>query len=39
MASKTLAGECGFASVDVMRRAFVRVTGMTPGVYGRLFTR
>lgn len=39
MASKILAGECGFASVDVMRRAFVRVTGMTPGVYGRLFTR
>ncbi|MGB9098844.1 GlxA family transcriptional regulator [Erwinia sp.] len=39
VASKTLAGQCGFASVDVMRRTFARVTGTTPGVYGRLFAK
>ena len=33
--AKVVSGECGFSGVDVMRRAFTRVTGMTPGVYSR----
>ena len=33
---KTLAERCGFASSDVMRRTFVRVTGLTPTLYRRL---
>lgn len=35
LAAKVVATECGFSGVDVMRRAFTRVTGMTPGVYTR----
>lgn len=33
--AKVVSAECGFSGVDVMRRAFFRVTGMTPGVYKR----
>ncbi|MEM6049904.1 AraC family transcriptional regulator [Erwinia sp. P7711] len=33
--AKVVSSECGFSGVDVMRRAFTRVTGMTPGVYTR----
>lgn len=33
---KPRADRCGFASSDVMRRTFVRVTGLTPTLYRRL---
>lgn len=35
---KTIASQCGYASCDVLRRAFVKRTGMTPSVYRRFNT-
>lgn len=36
---KTIPAACGYRSTDVMRRAFVKVTGMTPSVYRKMFMR
>ncbi|TXI85421.1 MAG: helix-turn-helix domain-containing protein, partial [Cupriavidus sp.] len=33
LAPKQVAAECGFASVDTLRRAFLRVVGVTPADY------
>ena len=33
LAPKQVAGECGFSSVDTLRRAFMRVVGVTPADY------
>ena len=33
---KTIAGQCGYSSCDVLRRAFTKRTGMTPSMYRRL---
>jgi transcriptional regulator GlxA family with amidase domain len=32
---KQVAAQCGFASVDTLRRAFVRLVGITPAEYGK----
>lgn len=34
--AKTIAARCGFSGPDVMRRAFTRMTGMTPVMYSKL---
>ncbi|OCQ54284.1 HTH-type transcriptional regulator CdhR [Photorhabdus australis subsp. thailandensis] len=34
---KAIPGACGYRSSDVMRRAFVKNTGMTPSVYRKIF--
>jgi len=34
--AKTLALQCGFSGADVMRRAFSRVTGITPAAYRKM---
>ncbi|KUQ84812.1 GlxA family transcriptional regulator [Enterobacter genomosp. O] len=36
---KVMALQSGFSCVDVMRRVFVRVTGMTPAAYSRMTSR
>ncbi|MFU0853698.1 GlxA family transcriptional regulator [Kluyvera cryocrescens] len=33
---KTIASQCGYASADVLRRAFIKRVGMTPSMYRRL---
>ena len=33
---KTIASQCGYASCDVLRRAFIKRVGMTPSMYRRL---
>jgi transcriptional regulator GlxA family with amidase domain len=33
LAPKQVAAECGFSSVDTLRRAFLRVVGVTPADY------
>lgn len=33
---KTIASQCGYASSDVLRRAFIKRVGMTPSMYRRL---
>jgi transcriptional regulator GlxA family with amidase domain len=33
LAPKQVAAECGFSSVDTLRRAFMRVVGVTPADY------
>ncbi len=38
-APKEVAASCGFANVDVMRRAFARRVGVTPAAYKRQFAR
>jgi len=35
MTPKQVAARCGFASVDTLRRAFVRHVGVSPAVYRR----
>jgi transcriptional regulator GlxA family with amidase domain len=35
---KQIASDVGFGSVDVMRRAFVRLLGITPGRYRNQFS-
>ena len=34
---KAIPAACGYHSADVMRRAFVKVTGMTPSLYRKMF--
>ena len=34
---KAIPAACGYRSSDVMRRAFVKVTGMTPSMYRKMF--
>ncbi|WP_323835914.1 helix-turn-helix domain-containing protein [Photorhabdus africana] len=34
---KAIPGACGYRSSDVMRRAFVKNTGITPSVYRKIF--
>lgn len=34
---KSIAAACGYTSCDVMRRAFVKATGLTPSVYRKLY--
>ncbi|WP_366557319.1 GlxA family transcriptional regulator [Pantoea rodasii] len=36
---KAIPAACGYHSADVLRRAFVKVTGMTPSMYRKMFTR
>jgi transcriptional regulator GlxA family with amidase domain len=36
---KQIAGACGFGSVDVMSRSFLRLIGITPRAYRAQFTR
>lgn len=36
---KRIAAACGYASCDVMRRAFVKRTGMTPSVYRKIYRK
>lgn len=36
-AIKTVAARCGYSSSDVMRRAFIKVTGLTPTVYRKIY--
>ncbi|MEV4434888.1 GlxA family transcriptional regulator [Streptomyces sp. NPDC049555] len=35
----TIAGQCGFGTVETMRRAFVRETGVSPAAYRERFRR
>lgn len=35
---KTVAARCGYRSSDVMRRAFMKVTGMSPAVYQKIYS-
>ncbi|WAS91687.1 GlxA family transcriptional regulator [Nannocystis punicea] len=37
IAPKQVAAECGFSSVDTLRRAFLRVVGVTPAEYRKRF--
>lgn len=37
LAIKTVAARCGYSSGDVLRRAFIKVTGLTPTVYRKLY--
>lgn len=37
--AKTLAAQCGFSGADVMRRAFCRVTGLTPAAYRKMIEK
>jgi transcriptional regulator GlxA family with amidase domain len=37
LAPKQVAAECGFSSVDTLRRAFVRVVGITPAEYRKRY--
>lgn len=37
--AKTLASQCGFSGADVMRRAFSRVTGLTPAAYRKMIEK
>ncbi|MEF3101838.1 helix-turn-helix domain-containing protein [Raoultella terrigena] len=34
---KSVAAMCGYSSSDVMRRAFVKVTGMSPAMYQKIY--
>ncbi|MDO6407134.1 GlxA family transcriptional regulator [Pantoea phytobeneficialis] len=34
---KSIAALCGYSSSDVMRRAFIKVTGLTPAVYRKIY--
>ena len=34
---KTIASACGYSSSDVLRRAFIKVTGLTPTVYRKIY--
>lgn len=34
---KSVAAMCGYSSSDVMRRAFVKVTGMSPAIYQKIY--
>lgn len=34
---KSIASLCGYSSSDVMRRAFIKVTGLTPTVYRKIY--
>ncbi|WP_218167141.1 GlxA family transcriptional regulator [Cedecea sp. P7760] len=34
---KTVAARCGYSSTEVMRRAFIKVTGMSPAVYKKVY--
>lgn len=36
-AMKSIAAICGYSSSDVMRRAFIKVTGLTPTVYRKIY--
>jgi transcriptional regulator GlxA family with amidase domain len=38
-APKQVAGQCGFADVDTLRRAFVRRVGVTPAEYRKRYAR
>jgi transcriptional regulator GlxA family with amidase domain len=37
MGLKEIADQCGFASADSMRRAFLRILGITAGEYAKRF--
>jgi transcriptional regulator GlxA family with amidase domain len=37
LAPKQVAAECGFSSVDTLRRAFIRVVGVTPAEYRKRY--
>ncbi|MDF7662464.1 helix-turn-helix domain-containing protein [Erwiniaceae bacterium L1_54_6] len=37
VAMKSIASLCGYSSSDVMRRAFIKVTGLTPTVYRKIY--
>jgi transcriptional regulator GlxA family with amidase domain len=39
LAPKQVAAECGFASIDTFRRAFMRVVGVTPADYRKQYAR
>ncbi|MDI9277028.1 DJ-1/PfpI family protein [Pantoea sp. EABMAA-21] len=39
MPLKAIPAACGYRSNDVLRRAFVKVTGMTPSMYRKMFMR
>lgn len=36
---KAIPEACGYHSADVLRRAFAKITGMTPSTYRKMFTR
>lgn len=38
MPLKAIPAACGYHSADVLRRAFVKVTGVTPSVYRKMFS-
>lgn len=39
MPLKAIPAACGYHSADVLRRAFAKITGMTPSTYRKMFTR
>jgi transcriptional regulator GlxA family with amidase domain len=39
MAVKQVAAQCGFSSVDILRRAFVRQLSVTPSQYQKQYSR
>lgn len=37
LAIKSVAASCGYSSSDVMRRAFIKATGMSPAMYQKIY--